>query len=48
MSLTFINKKFEKLQEKEQIINNFYDPVKRHKKQHHNINDLRADYKEDL
>ncbi|CAD8103159.1 unnamed protein product [Paramecium sonneborni] len=48
MSLTLLNKKYQALMLREKQIEDHFDPVIRHKKQHHNIEDLRQDYQEDL
>ncbi|CAD8190022.1 unnamed protein product [Paramecium octaurelia] len=48
MSLTLLNKKYQALMLREKQIEDHFDPVGRHKKQHHNIEDLRQDYQEDL
>ncbi|CAD8095358.1 unnamed protein product [Paramecium primaurelia] len=48
MSLTLLNKKYQALMLREKQIEDHFDPVVRHKKQHHNIEDLRQDYQEDL
>lgn len=48
MSLTLLNKKFEALKAKEELIDQRYDPIRKYKHQHHNIDDLREDYHEDL
>ncbi|CAD8106161.1 unnamed protein product [Paramecium sonneborni] len=48
MSLTLLNKKYQALMQREKQIEDHFDPVVRHKKQHHNIEDLRQDYQEDL
>jgi hypothetical protein len=48
MSLTLLNRKFENLHEREKEINQYFDPVKAHNKQHPNIQDLRDDHKEEI
>lgn len=48
MSISFINRKFEALAQREKAVNDYYDVLQRKGKQHPNIKDLRDDYREDL
>ena len=48
MSLALIQRKLDKLKEKEQIIKNTYDIRGFNKNQHRYIDDLREDYKNDM
>lgn len=48
MSLALIQRKLEKLKEKEQIIKSTYDIRGFNKHQHRYIDDLREDYKNDM